>query len=49
MTMPDSSADARLTVAVTRYDFLILSPFLSRTGTARMRTLVASAPVEDPI
>ena len=48
VTAPDGSFDAKISVGVSNYNFMVLNPWLTTSGFMRMRTIQATAPVEDP-
>jgi hypothetical protein len=48
VTPPDASLDSRLTVTVSNYQFAVFNPWLSTSGTKRMRPISAAAPIEAP-
>jgi Flp pilus assembly protein TadG len=41
-------ANRRLTVTLTDYRYVVISPFIWHSGTARMKAITATAPVEGP-
>jgi hypothetical protein len=48
VTPPDATLNSRLVVTVSNYNFAIFNPWLSTSGSRRIRPIIASAPVESP-
>ena len=48
VSAPDATLDSRVTVTVSNYSFMIFNPWLSTSGSRRIRPITASAPVESP-